>query len=383
VHVLFFNEGNLGAHVMGQGQLTEALRVGIAETDGVEARFAGLSPMGRTFAALATRPVPLLGDAELDMRSLRWHLSQSLRARAAIERAVRGHRTDAIFIHSHSVGLTLGRTMSTPTVLSLDVTVEDWSLMPSWRSPRPYAGALLAPSRALERRALERAALTIAWTRWAQRGAERAAPRARVIEHHPGIDLQRYRPAPRAPRERSRVLFIGGRFAEKGGPELLEALSGELGASIELDLVTPVAVPQRPGVRAHRLQPGDPLLLELLQQADLLCLPSHGDAAPWAVLEAMACGTPVLASRVGGIPDMLEEGRAGTLVEHGRPRELGEALRALLGDATLRQTLAGRARERCEQRFDARRQVPLLIERMRELSGCEQRDTAPLTPRGA
>jgi starch synthase len=368
VHVLFFNEGNLGAHVMGQGQLTDALRVGLAETRGVEPRFAGLGPMGRVFAALATRPVPVLAERELDMRSLRWHLAQSLRAREAIERAVRGRQTDVIFIHSHSVAMTLGRLSATPTVLSLDVTVGDWSQMPAWRSQHLYGDALLAPSRALERRALERAALTIAWTEWARRSAERAAPRARVIEHHPGIDLQRYRPAPRTPRQRPRVLFIGGRFVQKGGPELIEALSGTLGEDVELDVVTPAPVPPRDGMRVHRLSPSDPGLLELLQQADLLCLPSHGDAAPWAVLEAMACGTPVIASRVGGIPDLLDGGRAGVLVEHGRPRELGEALRALLADGELRAALATRARERCAQRFDARRQVPLLIEQMRELT---------------
>lgn len=368
MRLLFFNEGNLGAHVMGHGQLTEALSAGLAETTGVEARFAGLSPMGRVAAALATRQLPVLSARELDMRALRWHMVQSLRARAAVERALAGRRMDAVVVHSQSVAMAMaGRMRRTPTVLSLDVTVADWAGMPAWRSSRPYGQAVLAPSRTMERRALESAALTVAWTAWAQRSAERAAPAARVVEHHPGIDLQLYRPATRGERARPRVLFIGGRFAEKGGPMLIEALSGSLGESVELDVVTPAAVTPGPGLRVHRLRPSDPELLGLIQQADLLCLPTLGDAAPWAVLEAMACGTAVLSTRIGGIPDMLDDGRAGVLIDPGEERQLGEALRALLADETRRAELGARARERCEACFDARRQVPALIERIRAL----------------
>ncbi|HXD53897.1 MAG TPA: glycosyltransferase family 4 protein [Solirubrobacteraceae bacterium] len=367
--MLFFNEGNLGAHVMGQGQLDAALAVGLRELSDVSARFAGLTPMGRVSRALAIRPLPLLAPLELDMRTLRWHAVQSLRARSAVERALAGESADVLLVHSHSVAMALGARMrATPTVLSLDVTVGDWSEMPAWRSEKRYGRALTAPSRALERRALERAALTIAWTGWARRRAETVAPGARVEELHPGIDLLRYLPAPRRPRERPRVLFVGGRFAAKGGPRLISALGDGLGETVELDVVTPEEVPKRPGVRVHRLQPDDPALLDLLQQADLLCLPTLGDAAPWAVLEAMACGTPVLATRVGGIPDMLEEGRAGALFEPGDDRELAEALSALLGDPGRRAELAVRARGRCERRYDARRQVPALIELMRGLT---------------
>lgn len=368
MRVLFFNEGNLGTHILGQGQLEQALRTGLAGRADVQARFAGLTPMGRYANALAVRPVEPLARASLDFRTLRWHVVQSLRARSALGGELARWPADVAHVHSQAVALAMaGSVRGVPLALSVDATIRDWSQMPAWRVRARHAPALIAPSMALERRVLRAAGLVVAWTAWTKQGVERDAPGARVVELHPGIDLQRYRPAARQERALPRVLFVGGRFVEKGGEDLLEALGDDLGRTVELDVVTPAEVPARPGVRVHRLGPSDPRLLELQQQADVFCLPSHGDAAPWAVLEAMACGTPVLASRVGGIPAMLDGGHVGMLVEHGQRRELRQALGALLGDPARRESLAAGARERCLDRYDAVRQTALLIERLREL----------------
>jgi glycosyltransferase involved in cell wall biosynthesis len=370
MRVLFFNEGNLGTHILGQGQLDAALRVGLSDAQqSVEAHFAGLSPMGRWSRALASRPIQPLARANLDFLTLRWHLVQALRAQVQLRRELRAWPADVVHVHSHSIALTMDATMrALPVVLSLDTTVGDWWAMPAWPLPHRYAPVTIAPSNVLERRTLTRAALVLAWTDWGRRAVERQAPRARVIEHHPGLDLQRYRPAARGERERPRVLFVGGRFREKGGADLLTALGAELGGEVDLDLVTPAAVEERPGVRVHRLGPSDPRLLDLQQQADVLCLPTYGDTNPWVLLEAMACGTAVISTPVGGIADLLDGGRAGVLAPYGDPRALREALLALLGDPDRRAQLAARARLRCEQRYDARRQFARLLEYLEELT---------------
>ncbi len=377
LRVLFFNEGNLGTYILGQGQLDAALRAGLSSIPDVEGRFGELAPMGRWARAAAMRPITPLARADLDFRILRWHFVQSLRARAHLRRELSAWPADVAHVHSNSIALAMVGIMDrVPVVLSVDTTVHDWWAMPA----RPAAGSrtsiAIAPSRALERRALRGAALVLAWTGWARRALEGVAPQARVVEHHPGIDLERYRPAPRRARTRPSVLFVGGRFVEKGGEDLIMALGDQLGRDVDLDVVTPADVPERPGVRVHRLAPSDPRLLDLEQQADLLCLPTYRDTNPWVLLEAMACGTPVVSSRVGGIPDLLDKGSAGILTPHGAPQALGEAVRGLLGDAQRRAQLAGRARRRCEERYDARLQFTRLAERLRVLAATGQAERA-------
>ena len=376
MRVLFFNEGNLGTHIMGQGQLEGALRRGAAASAGVEARFAGLAPMGRVATALATRRIQPLARLDLDLDMLRWQLVQSTRARHALQREVSEWQPDIVHVHTQSVALTLsGLRLNAPLAISMDTTIRDWWEMPAWHRHHRHSNLLIAPSRALERRALGRAAVTLAWTGWARRAAEREAPRAHIEEHHPGIDLERYRPAPKLERALPRILFVGGRFTEKGGHDLLAALGDELGRTIELDLVTPAEISARDGLRVHRLEPSDPALLDLHQQADLFCLPTYGDAAPWAALEAMACGTPVLASGLGGLPDMLDAGRVGVLVGHGDVAGLREAILSTLGDPARLASLARAARARCEERYDERVQFAKLTALLDAAIGAQRPST--------
>jgi glycosyltransferase involved in cell wall biosynthesis len=363
---LFFSEGALGTGVLGHTAVVAALRSGLGGLAGVEPRFCGPPPLRRG-SRLAARPVPLLFRYGLDFQPTRWHLVQSLHARRAIDGALEAGPADVLYVNSHSSALLLGRAMgSVPTFLSVDVTFWDWERMGVWQPVRPWTRPTLAASLSLERRALTSARVVVAWTTWAAEAARRAAPGARVIALHPGVDLARFRPAERRRRERARVLFVGGRFAEKGGLELVEALGPRLGHDLELDVVTADTPPTRPGIRAHRLGPGDPGLVELLQQADVFCLPTRGDAAPFAVVEAMACGTPVVATATGAIPELLGDGEAGVLVPAGDLGGLAKAHAELLGDPDRRAALGRAARDRVERRYDSRRQTAELVRLMRE-----------------
>jgi glycosyltransferase involved in cell wall biosynthesis len=380
MRALFFNEGNLDTHVLGHGQLDAAIRAGLRSAPDVEARFGGLPPLGGLAQRLSGKPIRLLRKRDLDLLVLRWHLVYSAHARRALRKQLQEWPADVVHLYTPAVAMTLGGLpRKVPIVLSLDTTVHDWWAMPAWRRHWPRAELTIAPSRVLERRAMRRAALVLARTDWARRSAEAEAPGVRVIEHHPGIDLELFKPAERRERERPRVLFVGSRFKEKGGEDLLAALDDVLGVEVDLDVVTPDPVLERPGLTVHRLSREDPQLLDLQQQADVACLPTYGDTNPWAITESMACGTPMVSTRVGGIPDMLAGGEAGVLVEHGDRAALREALLSLVRDADRRHRLGDAARARAEQRYDATRQFQLLAGHLREAIGLHQarRRTTP------
>lgn len=97
-------------------------------------------------------------------------------------------------------------------------------------------------------------------------------------------------------------------------------------------------------------------VLALLREADVMALTSvgQGEAAPVAVMEAMACGVPVICSRIGGTADMIEDGADGLLVEQGDVDGVAAALRALAREDGLRARLAHAARARAERDFDHR-----------------------------
>jgi glycosyltransferase involved in cell wall biosynthesis len=88
---------------------------------------------------------------------------------------------------------------------------------------------------------------------------------------------------------------------------------------------------------------------------DAFALTSDSEGIPQALLEAAAAGVPAIASRVGGVPEVVDGGRTGLLFEAGDEAGLLEGLRVLLGDRALAARFAHAAREKVEESFDVRR----------------------------
>jgi glycosyltransferase involved in cell wall biosynthesis len=98
----------------------------------------------------------------------------------------------------------------------------------------------------------------------------------------------------------------------------------------------------------------------LLAEADIFVLPSRYEGVSNAVLEAMAAGLPVIASRVGGLPDVIADGQEGILVEAGDVSKLSEAIVRLVTDGELRETM-GRNGRRAAERFRVESAVEKLL----------------------
>jgi glycosyltransferase involved in cell wall biosynthesis len=93
----------------------------------------------------------------------------------------------------------------------------------------------------------------------------------------------------------------------------------------------------------------------LLAQADVFVLPTRSEGMPLSVLEAMAAELPVVASAVGGVPELVRDGETGALVPPADPAALAHALAPLVADPDLRARLGRAGRERAEHRFSLQR----------------------------
>jgi glycosyltransferase involved in cell wall biosynthesis len=151
---------------------------------------------------------------------------------------------------------------------------------------------------------------------------EQLVKRARVVRN--GVDVAAVRAAQPEQRERPYVLGIGRLVPQKGFDLLIDAFAQIAGTHPELDLLLAGDGPARADLerraRAFALHAG----------AKAFVLPSRHEPQGIVVIEAMAAGTPVIATRVGGVPETVRDGENGLLVSGGNAAALADALRDVL-----------------------------------------------------
>jgi glycosyltransferase involved in cell wall biosynthesis len=100
-----------------------------------------------------------------------------------------------------------------------------------------------------------------------------------------------------------------------------------------------------------------PNIADYLSVADLLLMPSESESFGLAALEAMACETPVIATRVGGMPEVMLDGETGYLVEVGDTRTMAERAVEILSDEN-RRRMGARGRAWAVERFNTEIVIP-------------------------
>jgi len=276
---------------------------------------------------------------------------------------------DADVVHAHTWYADMGALwISTLYRIPLVVTLHSMEPLRPWKADQLGSGYLV--SSWIEKTAVESAHRVIAVSHKMREDILEyfKADPARVVVIHNGIDPDQFRRTTdrdaldrlgvRAPY----VLFVGRITDQKGIFHLLEAARA-LPAGVQVVLCasapdTPEieerlrrAVAGQPNVKWINEMVPVPVVTQLYSHAAVFCCPSVYEPFGLINLEAMACETPVVASGVGGILEVVEDGKTGLLVPPAQPAALAEALTRVLGNRDRARDMGKAGRRRVEEKF--------------------------------
>jgi len=322
--------------------------------------------------AVAHRPWDLLADANQALQVVSTDLSMA----AAVGPGMNPGMNRAQLVHSHTwyanlAGHLAAMLYDIPHVM----TMHSLEALRPWKAEQLGGG--YAVSTWCERTSAASAAAVVAVSDGMRADIMAAYPeirpeRIRVIRN--GIDTSEYRPDPNTDvldhygidQSRPYVIFVGRITRQKGVPVLLRAASGLIPEAQLVLLAGAADTPEQlaevtelvDGLRATRsgvfwipemLPKHD--VIQLLTHATVFAIPSIYEPLGIVNLEAMACGTAVVGSRTGGIPEVVADGETGLLVPAGEPEPLAAALNTLLSDPDRAAAMGQAGRKRAVAEF--------------------------------
>jgi glycosyltransferase involved in cell wall biosynthesis len=203
-------------------------------------------------------------------------------------------------------------------------------------------------------------------------------PEAKRIFLPNGVDTERFQPVPREEKTVLRkklnlpdgkmVIYCGRLQPEKRVDQLISAWSQVQGQEKEARLVIVGTGPEESRLRTMANEKitftgAVDDVPSYLNAADVYVLPSSAEGLSNSLLEAMACGLPVVATDVGGAPDLIEHGNRGLLIPPDAPGKLADALLLMLGDEKIRARCGAGARKYVMEHYS----LPKMAQRMRDL----------------
>ncbi len=164
--------------------------------------------------------------------------------------------------------------------------------------------------------------------------------------------------------------FIGNGFLRKGGDLLLKVHQEHFADLAHLTLVTHDPPKGLSGLRNVEIRTEVPwveLMTSVLPGFDLFVFPTRFDYSPYAVIEAMSAGVPVISTRVGAIPEMVQDGVGGFLIEAGKAAPLAERVSWAIDNRAQLPEMGARGRERAIEYYAAERNYPQLLDTLAEV----------------
>ncbi len=191
------------------------------------------------------------------------------------------------------------------------------------------------------------------------------AHRRKTVSIHNGVDLAELEPPDQKTPEEARpyILCVAAHNEKKGLDVLLRAFASIANLHRQLKLVLVGDGPLRKELQdlATSLELNGQVsfagsrdrtdVAGFLHGCEVFVLPSRSEPFGIAIIEAMACGKPVVATKTGGIPEIIENGHDGLLVEPDNAAELADAIQRLMNGPNLRRTIGVKGRAKVNERF--------------------------------
>jgi glycosyltransferase involved in cell wall biosynthesis len=310
--------------------------------------------------------------------TLKYGLVSRSRVRA-LEKS--GRKFDAAFFN-HIVPISFLRRFikRVPTVISIDVTPPLLDSVGTWYGIRPAFKKTLAEKlkHRLTRDLYADVAYLLPWSDWVRNSliADYGVHEEKIRVLSPGVNLQKWLGPEGLSAGRSqdgsllnqherktKVLFVGQEFERKGGDLLVKIAGRAEFQSFEYHFVTNnFSGPRGENIFVHpNVQPNSDDLITLYREADIFVLPTRADLHPMAILEAMAIGVPVIATRVGSIGEVIVDGENGYTIPVDDEEALAECLR-LLKNAEARVRLGQNGRRLAESKYNLQTVADAIID---------------------
>lgn len=193
----------------------------------------------------------------------------------------------------------------------------------------------------------------------------------RLVIVHCGVDQLLFKQSSVRPNARG-LLYVGRLAVEKGVPVLLESLALLIAQGYDFELTLVGDGPDGDFLKtsAQNLGIADKVMFagyanqeevrSHLQRCDVFLLPSFAEGVPVSLMEAMACGVPVIATYVGGVAELVEDGETGLVVYPGDPISLKNAIARYANDHALRERVSRQGRDKVVAEFNIDTEVDKL-----------------------